>query len=136
MSKCTWGSFLTFLDKVTWSANDFISTNEKPHHQTSSYESLTCPMCHQCASVWFQIKVVPADKYIQSISQHKITRNRQQLCPSLGPGMTLCKLLVTGFTASLDNYSTPDSASSPSPSFEVTTFYMHCYLILMVRDNA
>ena len=28
---CTWRSHLTFLDKVTWSANEIISTNEKPH---------------------------------------------------------------------------------------------------------
>ena len=27
VSKCTWGSLLTFLNKVTWCANEFISTN-------------------------------------------------------------------------------------------------------------
>ena len=31
VAKCTWRSHLTFLDKVTWSANEIISTNEKPH---------------------------------------------------------------------------------------------------------
>ena len=44
VSKCTWGSLLTFLDKVTWSANEFMLTNEKPPYKTKSSESSPIPM--------------------------------------------------------------------------------------------
>ena len=43
VSKCTWRSLLTFLDKVTWSTNEFMSTNEKPRYKTKSYESSPIP---------------------------------------------------------------------------------------------
>ena len=36
-------SLLTFLDKVTWATNEFMSTNEKPRYKTKSYESSPIP---------------------------------------------------------------------------------------------
>ena len=34
VAKCTWRSHLTLLDNVTWSSNEIILINEKPHYQT------------------------------------------------------------------------------------------------------
>ena len=70
VAKCTWRSHLTFLDKVTWSANEFISTNERPRYQTKSSESAVQTLhlfqsdAGVCESVVSDVVRRDVDKYI------------------------------------------------------------------------
>ena len=61
---------MTFLDKVTWSANEFISTNERPRYQTKSSESAVQTLhlfqsdAGVCESVVSDVVRRDVDKYI------------------------------------------------------------------------